>query len=313
MATQAEIDTLRTLMQGLSFGQVGTADPSVAPQLALTQLLGRDKDSAVDTEGTPVDPTSGTDESGGIGAASSAASSSLRSQIADLLNFRPAVSRQRQSLTAELQPLFAQTNREEISKDRTANIDDIARLAPLLQAIREAGESPQATALRKLLFQQIQGELGQGTELTPEQSLDVNENVRSAQFARGFGSGRGSANREAVARSVEGIRLLGQRQSKASGLLSQESADSPNPFQVIGGQPTTGANQAVGQAQVATSEPSLGFIGQNFATTANIGLQNRGFDESRNQNLGAGALAFSQLTQEQKDNTPAWLQAQYGV
>jgi len=122
---------------------------------------------------------------------------------------------------------------------------------------------PQATAIRKMLMNQVEEELGMGSRLTPEQAQMASEQLRSAQFARGVGTGQGAANREAVGRAIEGLNLLGQRQSKASGVLASEAAQSPNPWSTIL-QPTTQTQSSVAQTQSNIKDPSLDFFSTNY-------------------------------------------------
>lgn len=112
-----------------------------------------------------------------------------------------------------------------------------------------------------------------GSKLTTEQGKMAGEQLRSAQYARGLGTGQGAANREAVGRAIEGLNLLGQRQQKASGVIAAESAQGPDPFAIIGGMPTTQTQSAVAQTQSNIKDPSLDFFSTNYWNAANLGQQ----------------------------------------
>jgi len=124
-------------------------------------------------------------------------------------------------------------------QDLTAQFGDVSRLSGQIPGILESAESPGTTAMRNTLRQQIAEELGMGEQLTSSQARAAEQNVRSAQAARGMSGGQSSANLEAVKKSLSGRALGTERQQKAGSFLGQEQARSVNPFSTIMGAPLT--------------------------------------------------------------------------
>ena len=177
-----------------------------------------------------------------------------------------------QTIMNQYLPQYAALNRTAISQDRTAGVDDIARLAPRLQGIREAGTRSDIRAMRDQLYASVLGDLSMGEALTPEQDRNAVQSVRSAQAARGMG-GESAANIEAVRRALSGQALGQQRRAAASSVLASEAAQSPDPFSIITGLPTTAsataANQAgAGATTLTPSTLSQTFFGANSANQA---------------------------------------------
>jgi len=185
-------------------------------------------------------------------------------------------------LAREYQPQFQSLQEQLRSADISAQLGDVSRLAPQLQGIRQAAETPEATAIRKTLADQILAEIQAGESLTDEQLRGVEQGVRSGQQARGLGFGQGSANREAVARSLEGRRLGLQRRAEAQSFLGQESQQQIDPFLAIAGRPAT--------AQ-ATALP--------FITSPGTQVQSAGQVSSPTQ-LGSGLLGMAGQQQQQQ-------------
>jgi hypothetical protein len=160
---------------------------------------------------------------------------------------------------------------------------DVSKYAPLLQGIRESAEMPETTAMRKTLLGQINNELQMGSQLTPEQARETEQAQRTADIARGIGGGTGSSAREAVYKALQGQKLLGQRQQKASSVLGQEYAAQADPFQSILGR-LSNAGQATSRYAAGMNTPtqagtpissSAGLTGiLNYGSNANsLGLQ----------------------------------------
>jgi hypothetical protein len=198
---------------------------------------------------------------------------SLNQQLLAHLFFSPILAQQDYTLAKKYTPEYAAVTRGLESEERKQVLEDISKYAPIVTSAAKKAEDPRVTALRDLLLQQVYGELSMGTQMTPEQSLEVNESIRSAQMARGLGYGQGAANRESVARAIEGLKLLESRQSKASGLITQEKSYQPDVFSIIGGIPTTATSKAVQLTAAGTQDPSLSYLGQNFWNANNAALQ----------------------------------------
>ena len=196
-------------------------------------------------------------------------------------------------LAQRFQPQFQTLQQQLRGEDIAAQLADVERLAPQLEEIRRAAESPGVTALRENLQQQLLTELEAGEALTPEQRRNVEQSVRSAQVARGLGRGQGSANREAVARALEGRRVAQERRAQAAGFLAQESRQQFDPFLTIAGRPAT--------AQAA----SLPFITQPGTQVQQAG------QVSSPTALGTGLLGLAgQERQQQLQNQQFNLQLQ---
>jgi len=217
----------------------------------------------------------GGEEGGGgeAGGGGGSGMSAAEKQLAMWFKYNPQFAEQYWKLTQQYEPQYAALQNELAGKERESTLGDISRLAPQLQGIRRSAEMPQTTAIRELLMNQVLGELGMGSKLTTEQGKMAGEQLRSAQYARGLGTGQGAANREAVGRAIEGLNLLGQRQQKASGVIAAESAQGPDPFAIIGGMPTTQTQSAVAQTQSNIKDPSLDFFSTNYWNAANLGQQ----------------------------------------
>jgi hypothetical protein len=141
--------------------------------------------------------------------------------------------------------------------DRLADIQNLIELAPQLQPIREAAEPAALTDIRNVLGQQLMAGLEAGMTLTPEQQAYVSEQARSAELARGLGTGQASANREAVAQALEGLELQERRQAQAAGFLAQQETTAVDPFLAILGRPSTALGTAGTLFQTTVPSPTL--------------------------------------------------------
>ena len=210
---------------------------------------------------------------GGVGGGLEAVQSgqSISDIIASLLQYNPQLAAQNWDIASQYTPQYAAMLRGLASQERAGNMQDVLSLAPEMEKIRQATDRPEITNLRNMLLKQVTDELGMGSKLTAEQNANVNEQFRSAEVARGFGMGSGSGNRESVQKALEGMKLLENRQGKASALISQEKATQTDPFQVVLGTPATSTNNAL-QASTAPTMNLLSFLGQNYWNSANNAL-----------------------------------------
>jgi hypothetical protein len=183
---------------------------------------------------------------------------SMASILRDYLLGNPQAAEQQYQLSSQYMPLYSALLRGEVSKDRTSNIGDVSRLLPQVQAIDRANQSPQEQQIRQILLNSVLGDLRLGGDLSPVQSAQVNESVRSGQIARGTSSGAGAANREAVARSLKSLDLLTQRRAAAQGVVNNENALKTNPYSAVLGSPTTtSAAQGMTAQGSNTLQPNL--------------------------------------------------------
>lgn len=163
--------------------------------------------------------------------------------------------------------------REQAASERERVIQDILGFAPRVQDIRRAAEPPEVSAIRDLLGSQIRGELEMGTEFTPEEERLAEQSIRSAQAARGLLRGRSGARKEAVKKTLEGLRLRDIRQGKASAFLSAEGVRTPSPVLPAGiGTPSVAIGAQAGQSPFSVAPTVLGAA----QTQQQIGVRERG-------------------------------------
>lgn len=267
--------------------------------------------AAGDTSGeTSTGSTSGSYGGGGYEEAPTS-EESLSDILSTYLQYSPEFAAQNWGLLSQYAPQEAQLGYDIYSQyapqyqdiaealatsERSANMADVLALAPMLQQIQAAGESPEVTTMRDTLMSQIASELGMGTQMTAEQELAANEALRTAESARGLITGQGSANRESVAKALEGMDLQTQRQQKALQLVGAMGQPLADPFAAILGtsgttsQAASRAQQTTPQSQVASSVPSSNFYSQNYWQA------NTAANEANKYNLGLDiALASDYL------------------
>ena len=155
-----------------------------------------------------------------------------------LLEYAPQLAEQELALQEKNQPRTEALR----ASDRTADISDVQSLLSRLQAIQRDQLTPEEQQLKDLLSGQITSDLALGQTLSPEQARVAEQAARTAEGARGISAGRGSANREAVRKALEGRKLQTERQGAASSYLAQSAAERFDPFQAILGRPATAAS-----------------------------------------------------------------------
>tara|TARA_R110000765_G_scaffold92879_1_gene175232 strand:+ start:150 stop:1004 length:855 start_codon:yes stop_codon:yes gene_type:complete len=141
-------------------------------------------------------------------------------------------------------PLLQQLQQELISKGREGELADIERFTPQLNDINRLSQGQGVTDARAMLQSQIFGDLALGRELGADELRDVQQFQRAGEVSRGFGTGTGSANREAVSRALAGRDLQQRRQQSASGLMQLEKSLTPDPFSTISGLSNSSTNNA---------------------------------------------------------------------
>ena len=237
---------------------------------------------------------------GGSGGGSGGGGADMASIMQAYLQYNPQLAGQAWDLTSQYFPQYAALNRQEITKDRGANMADVYGLLPQVQAIDAANQRPEAASVRDLLAKQIWGELEAGSSLTPTQARQTSQAQRSAELSRGVSSGVGSSNRESVARAVEGLNLLNQRQQKAQSWLGTEKALTTDPFAAILNSPTTATQMASSQTQAGNNVASPALFAQNQWNANQLGMQDKWQGMSNalgQQQLGLQQNQFDQNTQ----------------
>lgn len=242
------------------------------------------------------------EEAGVLAGETASSSQSLSDMIASLLGTNPKLAAQNWELSSLYAPKYAELFRSLMGLERTDNIADVLRLAPEMQKIRRATDTPGVGNLRDMLMSQITDELSMGGKLTAGQNAQLNEQFRSAELARGFGNGSGSVNREAVQKALEGMNLLEKRQGKASALISQEQAAMPDPVTAVLGS-SGQTTMAAANAATAPTMNLLSFLGQNYWNTQNQNVQQ--------QQLAAEQKKYELQLQIARDQASPYLSGRY--
>jgi hypothetical protein len=183
------------------------------------------------------------------------------------------------------------------SADRDARITGemsaIETYAPrITRSLREA--SGNAPLLDEMQAQAMEG-LKAGAGLDASLAGEVEQGVRSAQSARGFGFGAPDAVAEAFARGSRGLQLRQQRRADAAGVVALNQATAADPFMAILGRPsqTLGmipgvAGQAAGANQGALFNPESGYASDVFNSNFNA-AQARAIGNANNEAAITGA------------------------
>ena len=173
-------------------------------------------------------------------------------------------------LANRFQPQYTDLYGRLRNQDRGMDLDNIEALTPQLDTIRRLSEGGTMSGMRDTLQQQIFDDLQRGEKLGTEQRRQSEEYFRSGEFARGLGTGGGSAAREAIVQSLEGRKLASERQAKAQSVMSQDAQERYDPFMAIGGRPSTAMGMGAASYNSPRSQPTyagntpngLGYVGQ---------------------------------------------------
>jgi hypothetical protein len=170
--------------------------------------------------------------------------------------------------------------------------------------------------MRRVLAEQILGDLSAGAGMTPELVREVQQGVRQGQSARGMMRGMAPIAEEAFARGSRGLQLKQMRQQAAQDFMKTTAATRPDAFQFITGRgagpiaspslaPQTGTNlfnAAMGQAAAANNlQSQLKFnagqgpnpVGALLGLGAGLATGGLGFGLTGGSLLGAGAMGSS--------------------
>lgn len=182
---------------------------------------------------------------------------------------------------------------------RTGDVADVAALSgPARAALRSA--QPEAASLLDLLTSQSADEVKAGTGMDAGMQREVEQSVRSAQGARGFGYGNNDVTQEVVTRGSAGQALLRQRQGQAAKVLGLNQGFYGDPFQAILGRTSgvnAGAATAAAGATVAPQyDPTNPYASDLYGSNNNaVNAANIGGYNSMNNLLGAGIGAAGSL------------------
>jgi hypothetical protein len=217
---------------------------------------------------------------------------------------------------AELQKRFApmmeglseQANNRQRERDLAAIKEYAPRYKEAMEAI-----NPQETAMRKLLGEQIQGQLNNGTQLDPSLAREMQQGIRAAQGARGMMHGNAPVSAEALMTGQAAENLRSSRESKAFGYLGLPTFNASAAL--------SGQAPAQGQAQSLMAAAPIGTEGMGMVKNRGAGmfgfkdeampLLNNATQQWQSQNqVGLANLAQSQNQANLNwQNKPSWLNA----
>lgn len=167
---------------------------------------------------------------------------------------------------------------------RVQNADRSARIAGEMADLQKYGgevtrtlrETSGNAPLIEELNRQAMSDLQAGASLDPSLANEVQQGVRAAQAARGFGFGAPDAVAEAFARGQRGVDLRNQRRQFAGNVVGLNQATGGDPLMALFGRPsqTLGMGQnVVGQGAGfnpgAMFNPESGYAADVFNTNFN--------------------------------------------
>ena len=131
---------------------------------------------------------------------------------------------------------------------READIAAVERLGPrATEAFRAS--NPQQAALQDEMNRQAMEGLQAGGALPPSVAREIEQNVRGAQAARGFGYGMADIGQEALVKGLQGEQLLRRNQQYAGDVSRLNMATTLDPFLAVLGKPGVQINQGMGAVQ----------------------------------------------------------------
>jgi len=175
----------------------------------------------------------------------------------------------------EVMPRLGQAEANARRVAREADIQDVEDLGvQASEAFRAA--NPQQTALMDELNQQALDELNAGPGLPPDLAREMEQQVRSAQAARGMGFGMADVGQEALIKGLQAEQLQRRRQAFAQQIAGMNASQTQDPFMAILGRPGVNVNQAgmiAGQGQGfnpgAVFNPESAYAGSLYANNFN--------------------------------------------
>lgn len=175
-------------------------------------------------------------------------------------------------LYQDIEPQLTDFTARATSGQRERDVADVEALGGRATAALR-GADPTAAALEDLLAQQAMSGLQSGTSLDPALRDQVQQEVRSAQAARGFGFSGADADVEGLFLGREANAMRQQRQGFATDVAARRRATTGDPFMAILGRPSSSLGMAgslVGQAgSAASGAPSFDPFSAYGADVAN--------------------------------------------
>jgi hypothetical protein len=164
-------------------------------------------------------------------------------------------------------PTAAAADRAASTAQREQDIADVTRLgAGAVDAFRSA--NPQQKALMDALNASAMEGLSAGRNLPPGIRSAVEQNVRSAQAARGFGFGLNDAMTEALGTTDAAERYYQNNFQRAQQIAGLNQATTGDPFQLVTGR-ASGANAGMGLLGMG-NQNALGTTGNIYGGASNI-------------------------------------------
>lgn len=141
--------------------------------------------------------------------------------------------------------------------------------------------NPEQAALMEALNAQAMEGLDAGASLPPDLAREVQQSIRGAQAARGFGYGIGDISQEALFSGQTAEALQRRRQQFAQSVAAQQAATYGDPFLALLGRPGVQTSHGAGVAAQAGAmnpgaifNPESGYAGSIYAGNANAAANN---------------------------------------
>jgi len=170
-------------------------------------------------------------------------------------------------------PDLARINQQALTAQREGDIGDVRNLAG---ASRTAYEqlNPEGAAMVKRITELRMGELENPFAMSPSQTREAQQAVRSAQASRGLGFGPTDAFTEALYLGDRQRNLFNERIAGASQAVGMNQAFYGDPFAAILGRPSGSSaqglvNQAQGFGPSQVFDPYNQYFGEAYASNAN--------------------------------------------
>ncbi|BAQ84382.1 hypothetical protein [uncultured Mediterranean phage uvMED] len=202
----------------------------------------------------------------------------------------------------EVMPRLGQAEANARRVAREADISDVEDLGVRASEAFKAA-NPEQAALMDELNAQAMSELSSGASLPPALAREMEQQVRSAQAARGMGFGMADVGQEALVKGLQAEQLQRRRQGFAQQIAGMNAANTQDPFMAILGRPGVNVNQAgmiAGQGQGMNPgnvfNPESAYAGSLYANNFNA-ASNAAISAANNRTamLGAGLGAAGGL------------------
>lgn len=232
----------------------------------------------------------------GSGSGDQGIADQFASLYANMMKYSPELQANYFKLASQYLPQY-QTLAEQLrSRDRTANMSDVFAMTPKFQQLEKMTQGNRVYDMRKMLGDQIYGDLAMGSQLDPESRRLAEQYSRSADLSRGVGMGSGSANREAVAKALSGNALKQQRQQSAMQFGQFEQGQRYDPFASTMGMPNSAMSAAYGSFEQPFNQMTN--LNASALQAQNMSNQQNQFQQSMAQQAANQANMMNMLQQQ---------------